>query len=129
MVDVHPDPFICGRRHLEVLWVVTSIHAALLDASHVPGFGVSSVVSSPGLDDGLGHQHLGRYVPPRGEPVVDRDSLHDVVAAIDRACVALYCGLAVAGSAEDLVRSAECTRCNYRLGPRIDKHYQTRSKE
>src|SRR5215208_8107690 len=96
MVDVHPDPLVGALRHLEVLWTV--IHrAALLDAGHVPGFGVSSVVSSPGLDDGLGYQHLRRYVPPGSQPVVDRDSLHDVAAAVDRACVALYCGLAIAG--------------------------------
>src|SRR5829696_9102570 len=97
VVDVHPDPFVGGRRYLEVLWIVTSIRAALLDTCHVPGFGDSSVVSSPGLDYRLGYQHLRRYVPPRGQPVVDRDSLHDVAAAVDRACVALYCGLAVAG--------------------------------
>src|SRR5215218_11409039 len=129
VVDVHPDPFVGGRRYLEVLWIVTSVRAALLDTGHVPGFGDSSVVSSPGLDYRLGYQHLRRYVPPRGQPVVDRDSLHDVAAAVDRACVALYCGLAVAGGAEDLVGSADCGRCHYRLGSRIDKHHQTRSKE
>src|SRR5829696_3837682 len=124
MVDVHPDPFVGALRHLEVLRSVTHL-AALLDAGHVPGFGVSSVVSSPGLDDGLGYQHLRRYVPPGSQPVVDRNSLHEVAAAADRACVPLYSGLAVAWDAEDLVWSAECGRCKCRRGPRIDKRHQT----
>src|SRR5215216_7638436 len=124
MVDVHSDPFVGGRRHLEVLRSVTYL-AALLDAGHIPGFGVTSIKSFPGLDDGLGYQHIRRYVPPRGQPVVDRDSLHDVAAAIDRACVAIYCGLAVAGGAEDLVGCAgRATTCSD-SSPRIDKHHQT----
>ena len=95
-LTVHPDALVGGRGHLEASRRVPHF-AALLDAGHVPGPGVP-VVAPARLDDGLGHEHVRRYVPPGREPVVNRDGFHDVAAAADRVSVPLDLLLAVAGA-------------------------------